>query len=68
MPFDSRMPKQDYSILIIGINCHPTHIDRFIRNLKQNNPSTQISLLTNREPSVYPKDVHECILFRFVNW
>ena len=67
MPFDSRMPKQDYSILIIGINCHPTHIDRFIRNLKQNNPSTQISLLTNREPSVYPKDVHEC-LNEFLKW
>ncbi len=67
MPFDSNMLKQDYSILIIGINCHPTHIVRFIRNLKLNNPSTRISLLTNREPSVYPKEVHEC-LDEFIKW
>lgn len=67
MHFDSGMPKQDYSILIVGILCHPSHIVRFIRNLKHVNPSARISLLTNREPSVYPKEVHEC-LDEFLKW
>ena len=59
--FDSSMPIQDYSILIIGISCHPTHIVRFIRNLKTVNPSVRISLLTNREPGVFPEETHNSL-------
>lgn len=67
MLIDLGMPKQNYSILIVGILCHPSHIVRFIRNLKYVNPSARISLLTNREPGVYPKEVHEC-LDEFLKW
>lgn len=64
---DSDMAKQGYSILIIGINSHPSHIVRFIRNLKLVNPSVRISLLTNREPAVYPDEIHDYIE-DFLKW
>lgn len=64
---DSEMPKQDYSILIIGINSHPSHLIRFIRNLKYVNPSVRISLLTNWEPARFPEEIHE-ILVEFFKW
>lgn len=67
MFIDSEMSKQNYSILIVGINCHPTHIIRFIRNLKLVNPSVKISFMTNREPSVYPEEVH-CVIDEFIKW
>lgn len=61
------MSKQDYSILIIGINSHPSHLIRFIRNLKLVNPSVSISLLTNWEPTRFPKEIHET-LAEFLKW
>ncbi len=61
------MSKQDYSILIIGAFCHPSHITRFIRNLKLNNSSAQISLLTDRDPNVFPSEVHDSI-DEFIKW
>lgn len=61
------MSKQDYSILIIGAFCHPSHITRFIRNLKLNNPLVGISLLTDREPSVFPSEVHDSI-DEYIKW
>ena len=61
------MPKQDYSILIIGAICHPSHITRFIRNLKLSNPSVKISLLTDREPNVFPSEVHDSIE-EYIKW
>ncbi len=61
------MSKQDYSILIIGAFCHPSHITRFINNLKLNNSSAQISLLTDRDPSVFPSEVHDSI-DEFIKW
>lgn len=64
---DRDMSKQDYSILIIGAFCHPSHITRFIRNLKLNNSSVQISLLTDRDPSVFPSEVHDSI-DEFIKW
>ena len=67
MRIDLDMARQDYSILIIGVYCHPSHIVRFIRNLKLVNPSARISLLTNREPSLFPKEIHEDIT-EFIKW
>ena len=64
---DSEMPKQDYSILIIGINSHPSHLIRFIRNLKYVNPSVRISLLTNWEPAKFPEEIHENLV-EFLKW
>ncbi len=64
---ESNMPKHNYSILVLGINSHPSHIIRFIRNLKIVNPSVRISLLTNREPNVYPEEIHE-VIQEFVKW
>lgn len=61
------MSKQDYSILIIGINSHPSHLIRFIRNLKFVNPSVRISLLTNWEPARFPEETHET-LAEFIKW
>ena len=61
------MPKQDYSVLIIGINSHPSHLIRFIRNLKFANPSVSISLLTNWEPARFPEEIHET-LTEFLKW
>jgi len=61
------MAKRDYTLLIVGINSHPSHIIRFIRNLKQVNPSVRISLLTDKEPSYYPKETHDS-LEEFIKW
>lgn len=47
----------DYSILIIAIECLYTHVSRFVRNLKLENPNAVIHLLTNYEESVIPPDV-----------
>lgn len=61
------MPKPDYSILIIGIYGHPSHVIRFVRNLKLANPSASVSLLTDREPAVFPDEIHAC-LSEFIKW
>lgn len=61
------MSKQDYSVLIIGINSHPSHLIRFIRNLKFVNPSVRISLLTNWEPARFPEEIHETLV-EFIKW
>lgn len=61
------MPNPHYSILIVGIYCHPSHIIRFIRNLKLANPSASISLLTDREPAIYPDEIHGCLV-EFIKW
>lgn len=61
------MSKQDYRILIIGAFCHPSHITRFVRNLKLNNPSVKISLMTDRDPNVFPAETHESIE-EYIKW
>lgn len=61
------MPNPHYSILIVGIYCHPSHVIRFIRNLKLANPSASISLLTDREPAVYLDEIHGS-LAEFIKW
>ena len=64
---DKDMAKRDYSLLIIGIYSHPSHIIRFIRNLKRVNSSVKVSLLTDKEPSYYPKETHDS-LEEFIKW
>lgn len=61
------MSKQDYSVLIIGAFCHPSHITRFIYNLKLSNPMARISLLTDRDPGVFPLEIHNCI-DEYIKW
>ena len=61
------MPRPNYSILIVGIYGHPSHIIRFIRNLKLANPSASVSLLTDREPAVFPDEIHTSIS-EFIKW
>jgi len=46
-----------YSILIICIFGLPNHIERFIRNLKQTNPSVSITLFSDREKYIYPEEL-----------
>ena len=69
------MAKRDYCILIVGLYCLPSHLDRFIRNLKYNNPDVRVSLLTDRPPHVFPSEMlgslEELIKWRFssrLNW
>ena len=61
------MGKRNYSILIVGLYCLPSHLDRFIRNLKLNNPDVRISLLTNRPSHVFPAEMHGSIE-EFIKW
>lgn len=46
-----------YTILIIAIECHYSHVSRFIGNLKQENPEAVIHLMTNYEEADIPSVV-----------
>lgn len=61
------MAKRDYSILIVGVYCIPSHIVRFIRNLKLNNPEVKISMLTDKEPNIFPSEIYGSIE-EFIKW
>ena len=67
MRIDLDMAKQDYSYLFVGIQCHPSHILRFIRNLKLNNPEVKISLLSDRDPNVFPSEIQDYIE-EYIKW
>ena len=43
------MDNRKYSILIIAFECHYTHIERFIRNLKKVNPLVDITMLGDQQ-------------------
>ena len=57
----SRMGGEEYSILIVGMFGIPSHLDRFIRNLKRTNPSARISLFSDRDKGGFSPDTHDCI-------
>ena len=42
--FSSYMENRKYSVLIIAFDCHYSHVERFIRNLKYVNPLVDITL------------------------
>lgn len=50
-----------YSILIVAIECHYTHVSRFIRHLKEENPEAVIDLLTNYDKSKIEPGVLACV-------
>lgn len=60
MYFDS-MEHKSYSILIIGMFGIPSHVERFVRNLKQTNPSASITLFSDRDKDSFSQDVFDCI-------
>ena len=55
------MENNHYNILIIGMFGIPSHLDRFIRNLKLTNPSACISLYSDRNKDGFSPDTHNCI-------
>ncbi len=46
-----------YSIFIVGMYGIPSHIIRFVRNLKQTNPSVSITLFSDRKKDVFQKEI-----------
>ena len=50
---------ESYSILIVGMYGIPSHIIRFIRNLKQTNPSAHISLFSERKEEEFSHEIGE---------
>lgn len=46
-----------YSILIIAIDCHFSHMTRFVSNLKQINPEVEIHFFTNIKMEEIPEDI-----------
>lgn len=60
-----------YSILIIAIDCHFSHMTRFVCNLKQENPEVEIHYLTEKTRTDIPDDivnnVDEIIHFKVSN-
>lgn len=55
------MENRKYSILIIGMFGIPSHITRFIRNLKQTNPLVNITLYSDREKDGFPQEIYNYI-------
>ena len=55
------MENRRYSILIIGMYGIPSHLNRFIRNLKQTNPSVHITLYSDRQKEDFSQDINNYI-------
>lgn len=55
------MEGEKYSIFIVGMFGIPSHIERFIRNLKQTNPSISITLYSDREKEGYSQEIYNYI-------
>ena len=47
----------NYSVLIIALECHYSHVTRFIKYLKSTNPSVDISLFTDK--AIVPDEIKE---------
>lgn len=60
-----------YSILIVAIDCHFSHMTRFVCNLKQEKPDVEIHYLTEKDKDKIPEDiihnVDELIHFKVSN-
>lgn len=48
-----------YSILIVAIDCHFSHMTRFVCNLKQENPEVEMHYFTNKDRNDLPCGVVE---------
>lgn len=46
-----------YKILVIAIDCHYSHMTRFICNLKQENPEVEIHFVTEKEKAEVPEEL-----------
>ena len=46
-----------FSILIIAVGCHYSHVARFISNLKQENPEVEIHYFTNKKIEEIPDEI-----------
>lgn len=46
-----------YSILIIAIDCHFSHMTRFVCNLKIENPDVEMHYLTEKDKDKIPEDI-----------
>lgn len=55
------MDNKNYSILIVCIYGIPSHIDRFIRNLKKTNPSVSITLFSNKSKKWFSEEMLDCL-------
>ena len=55
------MENRQYSILIIGMFGIPSHLSRFIRNLKQTNTSVNITLYSDRKQEEFSQDINNYI-------
>jgi hypothetical protein len=51
--------KQNYSIIIIGINCHYGHLCRFVKFLRQTNPEVVITFFGDYDKTVQSPDIQE---------
>ena len=55
------MEGESYSVLMIGMFGIPSHIERFVRNLKQANPSVSITLFSDRNKAGFSQDIYGCL-------
>ena len=61
------MDSKNYGIFIVSIFGIPSHIIRFIRNLKQANPSVEITLFSDRPYDVFSQDISG-IIKEYIRW
>lgn len=61
------MGSKNYKIFIIGIFGIPSHIIRFIRNLKQTNPLVEITLFSDRPYDAFSQDISGFIE-EYIRW
>lgn len=61
------MDSKNYRIFIVSIFGIPSHIIRFIRNLKQANPSVEITLFCDRPYDVFSQDISG-IIKEYIRW
>lgn len=50
-----------YSILIVGLECHYSHLSRFIYNLKQTNPEANIYLCTDKNKEELSEEINRSV-------
>lgn len=56
-----KVENKKYKILILGIDGIPSHITRFIRNLKNTNPLVEITLFSRRDKEAFTEDIDKYI-------
>lgn len=61
------MECKKYKIFIVGIFGIPSHIIRFIRNLKLSNPLVEITLFSDRPYDAFSDDI-SCYIEEYIQW